>query len=140
MEMLRIRKPARQLSYRQRFSRLTSQDQVKLRKLRKLILVCLTIQYLDDLEGESEDDVVDAVLVASCLRYLSISIDTEYTILDRPIRTDRTIDSFSPTDCYAFFTFTKVDLIRLFALLRFPVKVTFSNRATMSGEEDCTNW
>jgi len=90
---------------------------------------------LDDLEGESEDDVVDAVLVASCLRYLSISIDTEYTILDRPIRTDRTIDSFSPTDCYAFFTFTKVDLIRLFALLRFPVKVTFSNRATMSGEE-----
>jgi hypothetical protein len=134
MAIVRIRKPAKQVAYRRRFSSLSSQEQVLLRKLR-LVLLALIVKLTTQHVLDEERNRLNLVLRIVAVKYLSISLDPDYEALPRPLRMNRTIESFSDTDCYVFFQFTRVDLMRLLDLLRFPNEVTFSNRAKMSGEE-----
>lgn len=59
----------------------------------------------------------------------------ERRILEPPLRLDRGINSFSESDCYIFFRFTKVHLRCLNNLLQFNNKVIFDNEEHMGGEE-----
>lgn len=134
MATFRIRKPAKHMSYRRRFSSLTSQEQVKLRKLRKIwlcVLIKLKTQYL----VEEIRNRLLLVLKLVTVRYLHIIVDPDYVPLERPLRTNRTIESFSSSDCYIFFQFSKPDLTRSINLLRFPDEITFDNGAKFCGEE-----
>lgn len=53
-----------------------------------------------------------------------------------PIRhTRRTIDSFREGECYQFFRFQKVDLLRLKKALKIPDYIYANNRSSFGGEE-----
>jgi len=66
--------------------------------------------------------------------YFSIAT-TEDEGLEQCPRYDRTIQSFSASDCKLMFEFKEVDLLRLLPLLCLPDECTFDNRSKMSGEE-----
>jgi hypothetical protein len=55
--------------------------------------------------------------------------------LDKCDRYDRTIRSFTASDCKLMFEFKKADLQRLLPLLHFPDECCFDNRSKMAGEE-----
>ena len=62
-------------------------------------------------------------------------VTTEDEGLDKCQRYDKTIQTFSASDCKLMFEFKKTDLLRLLPLLRFPEECTFDNRSKMAGEE-----
>jgi hypothetical protein len=53
----------------------------------------------------------------------------------RPVRLNRSIESFSSEYCVNVFRFEKADLKRLLLVLNFPTEVRFDNRSKMPGEE-----
>jgi hypothetical protein len=68
------------------------------------------------------------------LRYLSIVLLRD-EVIERPLRHDKTIDSFSESQCWTIFGIRKPDLTRLLKGLRFPQWIKLENRSKMSGEE-----
>ena len=67
------------------------------------------------------------------LKYLFEVVDLS-SALPPPIRLDRTIDSFSESQCWNFFECRKGDLYRLLKELKFPTTCYFDNRGKMSGK------
>jgi len=74
------------------------------------------------------------MLEAAIMKYLFVKIGDEDD-LEKCERYDRTIESFSPSDCKIFFEFKKGDLMRLFRLFNFPDVCRFDNKSVMPGEE-----
>ena len=66
--------------------------------------------------------------------YLMLVADPEI-YLSPPARLDRTVQSFSESQCWNFFECRKSDLTRLIRELKFPKTCLFDNRIKMSGEE-----
>lgn len=131
--IVKLRKKARNLYYRRRFLALTSNDQVKVRKLKLLILAL--IHTLQNAEKTSQEPIEKALKVC-IIQYLSISVDFSHgdALLPIPIRSVG-VGSFSDSDCWLFFRFTRSDLERLLHLLRFPCRVKLDNRIPMNGEQ-----
>ena len=127
-----FRRKAKHLSYRKRHLSLSSIEQVRLKRLKKIILALFCkIGMTDDTEEKKDlNDMLEAVV----LKYLSIVVVYKDD-MDMCERYDRTISSFSPSDCKTFFEFKKADLVRLFPLLNIPEICKFDNRSEMSGEE-----
>lgn len=126
MKEIRLRKPAHKLYYRKRFIRITSHEQVLARKLKKGIAIFLVMSEKTD----DEEDFLHLMVA----KYLSIVIEPQYFLEARP-SLRRTITSFTPSECYIYFRFTKADLRHLYQCLKFPENVLLDNRSRMTGEE-----
>jgi hypothetical protein len=111
---------------------LSSNDQIKSRKLMKLVLILAA--KLDREKDATERERLQRAFRLVAVGYLSLVVEPEY-VLERPIRFYRTIASFTDSDAVLLFRFQRIHLSRLQTLLRIPATVTFSNRTTMSGEE-----
>jgi hypothetical protein len=124
------RKASYKLSYRYRWLRLTSHEQVELRTLRNMFMYGLVLKY----SGVDAIRLRDLLALIS-LRYMSILFifDPVVRLGSLPLRTS--INEFNDSDCHIFFRFLKADLHNLRQLLRFPDKIVFENGSTMSGEE-----
>ena len=124
------RQPSHKLSYRFRWLRLTSHDQVHLRFLRKAFLSCLVLH-----RGGCDDPRLEKVLILLSIKYFSTSFcfDPPIQLDSKPLKT--CIDDFHESDCYIFFRFQKPDLRLLSKLLKFPDVIIFDNKSKMSGEE-----
>ena len=124
-----FRRKAKHLSYRKRHLSLSSIEQVRLKRLKKIILALFCkIGMTDDTEEKKDlNDMLEAVV----LKYLSIVVVYKDD-MDMCERYDRTISSFSPSDCKTFFEFKKADLVRLFPLLNIPEICKFDNRSEIS--------
>ena len=110
-----IRDNAKYLSYRKRYLSLSSIEQVRLKKLKKIIKTFIVKLETSDCTEEKEEitDIIDMLIC----QYLSIKVADDEQ-LEKCARFDRTIDSFSASDCKVFFRFKKLDLMRLFPLLK----------------------
>jgi hypothetical protein len=134
INQLKFRNIARNLSIRARYNALTSNEQVKLRILKKaMVLVAVARQVA---QTESCRDHNDRMLRSLLAQYLEIKVD-QSPPLPAVSRYDQDvcIDHFDESECYIMFRFRKPELRRLFTLLRFPEVVKFDNRGKMSGEE-----
>jgi hypothetical protein len=129
----KIRKVARKLAYRKRFRALSSKEQVKLRKYKKLIFLYLTTEALsDDGLDPDESDIYMMVLT----QYLAIALDEDGA--DNPGRRPdrkRTLASFTNSECKIFFQFNRAELIDLIPRLGLPERCILENGINMPGEE-----
>ena len=67
---------------------------------------------------------------------LSIGIQIDpYAPIDRPVRTNISLQNMTYMFSKEFLRFRKEDISDLYLLLQFPDKVRLENRSTMSGEE-----
>jgi len=131
--MIQLKKPARKLSLRKRFLALTSNEAVQLRfyekQLTKLIMRLRNHRISSELKAKG-------IVIANMLLNEMISLATEPNVSIEPlIDRQRTIESFTDSECWNFFETRKEDLPRLLLNLRFPEKCVLENRAAMSGEE-----
>ena len=133
-----MRRVARRLSLRYRFQRLTSHEQVELRKIRKYAVFVVMLKHIstpDTLDVE-EMDAIDTCLKTLILEYFSILLlDPVQNIRLLTSRRDRDIISFCVSDCPLIFRFQREHLRLLLDLLKFPSIITLDNRSKMSGEE-----
>lgn len=132
MTGFKVKRTSKLLSYRRRHQRITSHEQVQSKELKLLILAMMAkLKLCDDMIEQQRIEVGLKLLIA---RYLQLVIEPAQ-ILEPPPRFDRSIESFSSSNCRLFFAFSKTDLSRLLHLLQIPASVVFDNRAKMSGEE-----
>ena len=68
------------------------------------------------------------------LRYLSLVLEEPLT-LERPLRINATIDTFTDSVCWNYFECRKADLRRLLVGLQLDQRVTLENGSRMPGEE-----
>jgi hypothetical protein len=142
-----LRKVARKTSYKTRYTSLSSNEQVYLRDLKKLIKIFLVKFAKEDsnitIENEKEKALkriaTQNMLTLVILRYQSISSMDDDMIAERENdeipRLDRTIDSFTNCECKSYFPYKKPELLRVFKVLNFEPVVVLPNRAVMTGEE-----
>jgi hypothetical protein len=126
------RQPARFINIWRRFQALTSQERVLATKLQKLILV--TIFRARTVESDEEREKSSALAHLALRKYCTI-LYFEDDGIPRPIRLDRTIASFSASQCWNFFETRQDDLIRLLRALKLPEICRLRNGSTMAGEE-----
>ena len=128
---LAVRQCAKHLSYRKRYLSLSSIEQVRLKKLKKIMKAFfIKFETCNDEEKEEISDIIDILIC----KYLSIKLAYDES-LKKCQRYDRTIDSFSASDCKVFFQFKKSELKRLLPLLKFDEVRKFNNKSIMRGEE-----
>lgn len=131
---MKVRRPAKEIAYKKRHLRLTSHDQIRIRRLKQLILTFLATLHMDaDMDEDLRERLSLATKIATA-RYLSLVFHDENEDAPTPDR-KRTIDSFSDSECNAFFRFVKVQLHELVVLFKFPEFCILSNGAKMPGEE-----
>jgi hypothetical protein len=116
-QSLALRHVSKRLSYRKRYLSLRSIEQVRLRRLKNLIIVLMRkIKACDD---HKMKEAMNFKVRRLIMVYFSIAT-TEDEGLEQCPRYDRTIQSFSASDCKLMFEFKKADLMRLLPLLRLP--------------------
>jgi len=125
------RKCARDLPYPRRYLAITSHEQVKARRLKKLI------QSLIVSQRSSFKEETKTILDVAIVRYLSLvfepaGIEPEDQYVPRK---NLTIESFTQGDCRILFRFARHHLRVLCRLLNFPRWMYFANRSKMRGEE-----
>ena len=98
------RKVARHTSYRSRYTALTSNKQVEIRNLQKLLSI------LFDIYANTNNELYRECLQITTNKFLSISSLDGYEPVEKPLCRHVSIDSFSPSDCQIFFRFKKCDL------------------------------
>jgi hypothetical protein len=107
---------------------------VKAEKLRRILLL---FAFRLGRCKDSEKEGLQRALRLGYAKYLHIAY-FKPTILAPPARVDRDIESFSDSDCYIFFRFTKPHLRELLVLLKLDIEeedVEFDNNEHMRGEE-----
>jgi len=99
-----FRQNAKHLSFRKRHISLSSIEQVRIKRLKKIIqtVMCKIYKTEDPLEREDLNHMLDAVV----MKYLSIKV-VEDDGMEQCGRYNRTIESFSPSDCKIFFEFVE---------------------------------
>jgi hypothetical protein len=133
MTEIKLKKRARDLSYRRRYLRITSHEQVHSKEL-KIMILALMIRSRRANHDEKDRRKAQVALKVLTARYLQLVVEPNEP-LEPPVRYDRTIEDFTASTCKIFFGFNKRDLLRLFEQLRFPDIVRFTNRSKMRGEE-----
>jgi len=107
-----LKKVSKRLSYRKRYLSLSSIEQIRVRRLQKLLLAMMCkIKILND---NKEIERLNGKLRKLIFVYF---VDEGLGKCDRY---DRTIQSFTASDCKLMFEFKKADLQRLLPLLHFP--------------------
>ena len=87
-----LRKKSKELSFRKRYLSLSSIEQVRLKKMRKLILAFMVESELSEDADEKED--INLMLEALIAKYLSVTVADDEG-LEKCSRINRTIYSFS---------------------------------------------
>jgi len=134
MPRFKSRQPARKLAYRKRHLALSSHDQVRLKRYKRII--CFLI-IKKQKEGKLSEDAVRFLgVVASAYAQISTVSEEDYEKASelRPSK-ERDIDSFKASDCRINFRFLQHHLHELVTLLGFPRVIRFKNRRRMSNEE-----
>ena len=129
---LERRQAARNLNIRRRFQALTSQELVLATKLQKLFLI--TVFRAKSVESDDERERLSEVAHLALRKYCNIIYINDADI-PRPIRLDRRIGSFTPSQCWNFFETRQEDLFRLLDVLRLPEICRLQNGSVMAGEE-----
>ena len=106
---LERRQAARNLNIRRRFQALTSQELVLATKLQKLFLI--TVFRAKSVESDDERERLSEVAHLALRKYCNIIYINDADI-PRPIRLDRRIGSFTPSQCWNFFETRQEDLFR----------------------------
>lgn len=128
---MKLRKSARRMGIRKRFMAVTSQERLKANKYKLWFYV--SIVKWSKTCGSAKSKLLLAAKW-SYLKYLSVLVDTNPP-LEPPRRLNRTIESFSESQCWNFFETRKEDLPRLYKELHFPDVCKLSNGGKLSGEE-----
>ena len=125
---IKFRKSKKHTSVRRRYASLTSNDTVKLRKLKKFISFGIVNYFL---AGDDSQDSLEAeeILFTFIKEYLKIKIDTSPLVspVDRrvlSIDTDVVDHSFFSQ----FLRFKKVDLRRIYNLMQFDDDIILDNQ------------
>jgi hypothetical protein len=113
------RKAGRKLSVKNRFLSLTGNERIISNKLLKCAQI-LTLKINNINLSLIDRNAAINVLKQLLLIYIYINIDPDIRVLARP-SLNRTIESFSESDCWNFFETKKTDLHRLLAVLKFPI-------------------
>jgi len=125
---MRYKLVARRLNIRKRFLALTTAEKHRAKFWRKLAIIFL-------IKWRTDNDKTMHLRARICfLRYHQLVIEPPIT-LERPLRLNITIDSFSESVCWNYFETRKEDLSRLLYGLRFPEDCVLENGSRMSGEE-----
>ena len=129
------------MSLRRRFERLTMKDKVRADKLKQIILVVLAVlaQRASDADDESPEDKEEVeqwrdICLVLYLAYRNLMYYRK-SALPPPVRLDRTIATFSESDCYLYFRFNVKELYSIQQLFNFNGSTEFDNREKMSLEE-----
>jgi len=130
-----LKKTAKFLSYRQRYRALNSNDQVKARNLKRLLLFLMVQKSFED---SSSSEFTNRSFEIAAAQYLNL-VMTDVKLTNAPKVTPQLrchIDEFHDYECKLMFSFrSKSCLHRLKKALNFPEYIIFSNRSRMSGEE-----
>ena len=110
---------ARKLNIRKRFVALSSQELKMSEKLQKLALLCMVKARSAD--SEEMEEKCNRLAKESLRRYCNIVYHVDGQ-LPRPIRLDKRIASFTPSQCWNFFETRQDDMPRLLRALRLPVE------------------
>jgi hypothetical protein len=129
----RIKKPSKKLAQRRRHLSLTSNDQVVARRLKLIISVLLVRLKTDEALTKDERQHLENLLRIIIVSYLH-QVTYEDEEHDKTPSRERTISSFSNSECNTLFRFHKEDLVNLVDWLKFPKKCV-SNGIVMPGEE-----
>ena len=97
-----FRKCGKHLSYRKRHLSLSSIEQVRLKRLKKIILALFCKIDTTQDPAEKKNDMLETVV----LKYLSLKV-VDDDGMEQCERYDRTIESFSPCDCKIFLNLKK---------------------------------
>jgi hypothetical protein len=124
---MKFRKLKGRYHYRKRFLTLNSNERDEISTYRKLAMLYYVMRHMKELTLEQHE--AGMMLTA---RYCACIIEPDISLLSE--RINRTIDSFSESDCWIFFKFRKNDLNRLLNALQIPVVVT-AETSNFSGEE-----
>ena len=86
------------------------------------------------LHADEERERFKLCYIAVAARYFTLIMEpTEQ--LERPLRLDKCINSFTNSDCYILFRFNRVHLRRLCTALQISDTIILTNRSSMRGEE-----
>lgn len=107
---------------------ITSQEKLLSKRYYRIFLISI-VKWV-----RKKDERIMQLAKWGYLMYLKTIIDPGIYIAPNG-RLDRTIESFTESQCWNFFEFRKLDLIRLVRELKFPKTCRFDNRSKMSGEE-----
>jgi len=131
----KYRKPARDTSWSRRFNCLNSNEQVRLRKIKKFINLFIRnhehCRSSRNSYGEAKSLKAIHFLTGY---YLFIKYDDSGK-LERPFRLAWVVENLTPSFCDGFLSFQKKELGRLLLLFQWPEQISFDNKSTMSTEE-----
>ena len=113
---------------------LSSNDAVKSRRIKRILLILIAILDGSTKLSPQQRKLFQISFNIITIQYLSLVIELVEE-LERPLRTDKTINSFSNSDCYIYFRFNREQLRRLFVALRIPDTIVLSNRSSINGKE-----
>ena len=142
-----VKQVARKVAYRMRHRCLNSHEQVKSRRLKKVLLILMTLLTIGTAVTTSNNGGISTskimgikvIFMICVVNYLRVVIDPqeedEEDDTDPIPRLNKRIESFSHSDCKIFFRFNKVDLYMLMELLRIPNIVVLPDRRRITGEE-----
>ena len=130
---MRIRRLARNLSLRRRFLAVTANERMLFKSLLKAYIEVGLRLRLFPLSKEAREHAENfGAIVLMCMFSIIVEPVVE---LDPLVHHQRTIESFSESECWNFFETRKEDLPRLLVVLRIPEQVKLVNGSKMSGEE-----
>ena len=131
--MIKVKKPAKKISIRKRFLALTSNERVK-----GNILLRSTYALLNQLKNKrlSRELQMKGLRLTKLMFASYIYLMSEPTVdIERSRDKKRSIDSFTPTQCWNYFETRKEDLPRLVKALQFPEFCILPIGIKMSGEK-----
>ena len=131
----RVKKVAKKLSVRRRHLRLNSNDQVRVRRMRKIILAILFKRHHHDtlLSKDEKEQLENAYRVAVIYYLYLVTYDDETH--DKTPSKNRMISSYSDSQCVSKFRFQKQHLQELVPLLKLDKRCKLRNGIRMPGEE-----
>jgi hypothetical protein len=131
----KFRRTTRGYGYRNRYKALSSKEQVRIRKINRVLAVLLVLLK----NCKEEDHIRREDLVLKIKRVIAVRLILSLDpYADKPARRPnrrRTLQSFTESECYSYFRFRKRDLEELIPLLKFDQTVILDNGIKMSGEE-----
>jgi hypothetical protein len=130
--MVKFRKSKKHTSVRRRYASLNSNEQIKLKKLKKVIKMCFVNLIISEVGQENIE--AEYLLLHFIQEYFRIKID-RFPRVSQLHRQEITIDLLDHSFATGFLRFDKPQLRRIYNLMQFGDEVILENRSKMNGEE-----
>ena len=111
---------------------LTSNERKRSERL-KLVSMVFIIKSLN--ESNESEKLMELIIGFSLYRLYNRLVEQPMVVVDRPLKINRNIASFTESQCWNFFEFRQSDLYRLLTNLKFSEYCKLENGSVMSGEE-----